>query len=719
MQPGYAYVPQNPGAQPAGQGMHHGGARAGRSAMWIMLGIIGLVFVGLALATLIVVSLQATENKKLATTLEGYFGLSSPVAPPTSAPVTCTWCRSLESRRAAVGPPGCTPLYQRDFANGTYIMDTDMRCYFLAEDIVFDPAPALDYRASMPPYANDAAFVLDFFAAILVRADHIAIDLNDHWLNQSQVHALEQTFFALIELNTPFIASQGPADFVGTRVARTLINITVHNGKLGLNSHHGIHGNDIDGGFFEDLIIVDYEIAGISLNAAKNTLIRRVHVQHNRRDVPVLGTYSAARFMIPFAQRALAQAQAEPLTPAEQYVELNQALTDLQALMSNVRADVQATGFIDESTHAAAFSLFDNALRLPDGSAAYGILLHARGAAVNGFQCDRSGEQNTHSYYITVVDCTIEGVATNVIEVPALQEVNSSLIVRGPAGDLFRIASHTQNGTYVASPLSRLACALQEMHNVLNSPPPAGTLYIPDEILQWTKGTASLANAVQEGRFTYLRNGDTMFHVNKGAFGIRVGGGHHVAVKRTVIREITNVGAPGNMHPLAGETWEDAFWMNANDGGHPGQAPQSGYGGADSRGLVLAATSNVLLESVTVQGVFSYAGWSDGLLVFNDAAYTTITDVTLRDITSYLTPVPATISDAVTNAVLPRFVLSLSNKMPRAAGISVSTDAMAPTFKGSAVIEGVEAGRLGVASNYIVENAAIDKCASSDINFYA
>lgn len=45
------------------------------------------------------------------------------------------------------------------------------------------------------------------------------------------------------------------------------------NGILGRSSHHGIHGNSMAEIFLYDLKIKDFEVGGISLNGASQSII--------------------------------------------------------------------------------------------------------------------------------------------------------------------------------------------------------------------------------------------------------------------------------------------------------------------------------------------------------------------------------------------------------------------------------------------------------------
>jgi hypothetical protein len=634
-------------------------------------------------------------------------GGGEPAAAPPST--KCSWCDDLLSRldgqneAVRARATSCVGLTSSDFARGTYIVDVPNTCYTLEEDIAFRPSPDTDFRATRAPYAGDPAFVLDFPAAILVRASGVEINLNGHELSQSREHYIQQRFFAAIELTTPFIDGQGPADFVdGSNPPAVAAHFTLRNGAIGLSSHHGVHGNGAWSVLIEDVDIRDYEVGAVALNGAHDVVLRRVRALGTFAHVPVLGTYSSARFLMPFVRRALGAAQAgHPAT-----IRLQNAAGRLQQLMGHVFGDVVRTGAIDKAVHPEAHSLFANPARLPDGSAGYGFILHAHGVAVNGFECESTDTKHDAMHHILIVDCEVRDTRLHAVEVPVLQEVASGHLQRGPAGDVLRVADLVgPGGAYAGTALSETKLALQGLVTAAGTSMPHtfGTLAIHAVVEAWARGeTLALNTAVRAGAFRYVRNGDTMFHVNKGAFGIRVGGGHHIAVLRTLVGGVVSTGDTSNMDPLPGETPDDAYWTGPHDGGHPAAEPQHGYGGADAVGIAVAAASNTILDAVTVRGVHARLGWSTGLYVFNDAKDTIVGDMAIFNITAHPDPT----------------VKVRAPKQPRAVGVAVTTDAEKPAYLGTLEIDGVEAGRIGMACNELLENTRIDGCAAPDTNFY-
>jgi len=112
---------------------------------------------------------------------------------------------------------------------------------------------------------------------------------------------LIQRFYANIELGgSPFIEDTGPADF-GEFLKASNVRI-LGPGTLGRASHHGIHGNENENIEIRDITFVDFEVAAVSLNNVDNLIIENTNIPHNRKDVPIVGQFSAAHFIGPYGK---------------------------------------------------------------------------------------------------------------------------------------------------------------------------------------------------------------------------------------------------------------------------------------------------------------------------------------------------------------------------------------------------------------------------------
>ena len=222
-----------------------------------------------------------------------------------------------------------TWLDNSHFKYGSYIIDQP-GVYKLREDIHFNPnnlhqmktegipnkvqpnehATSYDHGVGEPHRTqfgeyDPKAYGIGFFAAIVVQCEHedgVTIDLNGKTLAQSEEHALQQRFYANIELaSQPFIPGQGPHDFgPNIKIAK---NVCITNGTIGLSSHHGIHGNFCEDIYIKDVDFNDYEVAAISLNGYKNVCVGDCNLKNHRLDIPTFGIFSAGRFIRPYVNQ--------------------------------------------------------------------------------------------------------------------------------------------------------------------------------------------------------------------------------------------------------------------------------------------------------------------------------------------------------------------------------------------------------------------------------
>ena len=226
----------------------------------------------------------------------------------------------LTEKRKEISKQKPIYLFQKDFDEGTYLLDKP-GYYILKEDIIFNPNPDV-----LPEKYNTSAFSLGFFAVMAIYADNVYLNLNGHTIKASEEFALQQRFFSIIELaNSPFIPSQGPGDFINESSFKSANNVFIRKGKLGRSSHHGIHGNMSKNVLLEKLTIEDFEFVGLALNGGENIVSHKIIIKDNKQDIPVLATYSAARFAAKFARIMLSK----PLSN-EQKQELNKRLRNLQ-----------------------------------------------------------------------------------------------------------------------------------------------------------------------------------------------------------------------------------------------------------------------------------------------------------------------------------------------------------------------------------------------------
>ena len=90
-------------------------------------------------------------------------------------------------------------------------------------------------------------------------------------------------FFSILEIgNTPFVTGSGPTDFGELHSVR---NVFVHDGHLGLSSHHGIHSNGARDVVIENMEITDFEVAAVQFNGFSGVQINNVRIGPSAQNV--------------------------------------------------------------------------------------------------------------------------------------------------------------------------------------------------------------------------------------------------------------------------------------------------------------------------------------------------------------------------------------------------------------------------------------------------
>lgn len=129
----------------------------------------------------------------------------------------------------------------------------------------------------------------------------------------------------------------------------------------------GIHGNGNSDVKIVNIDFRDFEVAAVSLNKVDGLIIEDCFVRGNRQDVPVMATYSAARFISPYG-KMLKDLDYEMVLRGE-IVKATDAYDALISSINNVYEDVviDGLGSIDPIEHPEEYKLFHNPLRVIDG----------------------------------------------------------------------------------------------------------------------------------------------------------------------------------------------------------------------------------------------------------------------------------------------------------------------------------------------------------------
>lgn len=610
-----------------------------------------------------------------------------------------------------------TELSQQDFTWGTYIIDQPGH-YRLTEDISFAPnapatltaaiadgtlpattaqqlglplapTPVTASWAGMPlatqfrhtpgpfepgtripngpltPNYDPAAYGLGFFAAIVIAADNVTLDLAGHRIEQSAEHALLQRFFSVIELaERPFIPAQGPANFGESIVSAR--NVLIHNGTIGRSAHHGIHGNGNRNIVIANVDFEDYEVGALALNGVEGLLVVNSNAE-NRKDVPVLGTFSAAQFIKPYLADLVRRGSTTTLrvngvdiTPAQALAALHTAIERVHHDLIVAPSPTTDRARIDGANHPDEYGLFHNPHGIVDGNS-YSFLTNQIGVAVNGFPTRAA---NDGARLVIFKNVHVRDQQSFINEVVALNTGS------GPATDPVGAVWQTQNrhpdtgapltvdalgdaaryrGNVVANAQALVAKAVHA-GDFAASRLDVSRSSITPAMIRWVEGEpdALTLAAVVGTDAGYLCNGDSMFHVNKGAIGFKIDAASVALMYNTSVHGLVNGGAAGSSR--CGDY--------SGSRSHPA-ATLTGYGGAHARGYSFAGSRGVFLRDAQVRNVRADNGNAIGLEVLTDTDLVRLRELRVARVSAGLT------GDGVFTG---------PNLLPVAAGVQVGAD---------------------------------------------
>lgn len=478
-------------------------------------------------------------------------------------------------------------LSNLDFASGPVYLTQPFTIYKLVEDIEFNPIPEFnkifDSLTSFPEQNHH--FVLGYFAAIIIVGHDIELDLNGFTLKQSVNHSLQQRFFALIELaDRPFLPGQGPANF-GTEI-KSCNNILIHNGTLGLSSHHGIHGNNPTNITIKNLTIFNYEVAGITINGGNNITIDTVDVRQNYQNIKVTASFSVAIFT---AKKLMIKQRENPylsITVDGVSVSVDTIIKRLIASVTDAYTDILLNQPIGTTNPDS--KLYDNSINngLLDGCC-YGITFNSKGLLVNNYKNQfEVGSQN-----ISLTDVTISDIKCKPEEHLSLTETllgdlgdnpqTSTSMNKGAFGDVIRYMENMdETGKFT------------DTNNPLILAQILAGVKISDTLLEWVNlGTADLPQRIEQN-LTILNNLDVMAHVFKGTVGLFLSSVLNANCTNVYIRNIQNYSTLGK---------EDSISTNTN------------YTGARTSGVLIASSRDVYLNNITIDNIYSECGEAYGI----------------------------------------------------------------------------------------------------------
>lgn len=439
--------------------------------------------------------------------------------------------------------PGCIiSLRQKHFSRGT-VRITQPGVYVLEEDIVFNPNPENDFQPleedsgleEMYPTKRGAPYHLGFFAAITIECkEGVILDLNNKKISQSDIHNIQQRFYAHIEIaSAPFIPKQGPVKegFSNSLSFTAGENVLIKNGTLGKTSHHGIHGNSNKNVIIQKLIFKDFEVASIALNGSINTIVENIIVEKSSTDVKVLSTYSQARFIRSFLYHLQSKHPNAHFNGKSIQVIIENLLNDLElaknAVLNNQKLDHYFINPLPNSGY--------------DGNV-YGMVFHTNGVVINDFLRDR--DENGGNENILLENIKISNIISRPMEIVALNaNPNNGKAYGGSrqvgcVGDVLEIKHILNvNNKYKGNSLSDAQLILTKYKHI-DSTLKTGTLNIHQGIVEWAESSKNIYLTMNKHNFYFVYGGDSMGHVMKGNIGLFLSGVKNATINNIIVENV-------------------------------------------------------------------------------------------------------------------------------------------------------------------------------------
>lgn len=503
-------------------------------------------------------------------------------------------------------------LKQSDFNNGT-VRIRNPGIYVLTESIIFNPNEGED---DFLPNANQIStglyptnmmgpYHLGFFAAITVEIDNVIIDMNGFSLSQSEKHSFQQRFYANIELaNSPFVTKQGPSNFQGGTPYKAASNVLIYNSDsnnpsyLGRSSHHGIHANVANNVVIYNIHFKNYEVAAIALNGTTLGVLSDIYALKTKKKVPILSTYSQARFIRTFL-KSIAVSQ-PTLTLNDKKV------GDIYATLKNdldytfnqfFSTNTTSLNNIPDNFEDGRFNYFKNK-NLGYDANVYGIVLNVRGVVINDFFKERTnemiGNKNIH-----LDNINISNVCSHPIEIIGVNSNPSTGLAyggksqAGPLGDILEITNiqNKDTGKYIGTGLSDAQLIIKK--SGLFDPPKTKTLNIQNDIVSWSENNSDIKTIINSNpeSYYYVGGGDSMGHHMKGNIGLFISAGQKITGKTINIYNIDNKGTD-----VGNSTFTPIKPL-----------PQLKTG-SNAYGILYTGSSNIALYNVNISNVQSTQG---------------------------------------------------------------------------------------------------------------
>eukprot|EP01084_Bolivina_argentea_P036369 67300_1 len=580
---------------------------------------------------------------------QSYDGLNWRLSPKSFKEYKEEWMNQKNSNDEDTGSiDDVIEIYQSDVLEGTYRIKKS-GTYKLMSDIEFDfNAGDLDNPndgSSWWPRADQSSeykgadstrdeYFMGFFAGITIETKNVILDLNDNEIRMSRPFYYQQRFFSCIALKSVvFNLNQGPGIF-GTD-PKYAQDVIVKNGKIGLSSHHGIHGQGNKGITISNVHVHSFETHGIQLSDFSDIKLENVEIGPSSDIAYLTGEYSYARFTLQRLERIRNDPDKYiddvfPFTfSGREDIEINDLNDVIDPLREQMDIAFKYVMNIEQPQYSEedaifkkALSTFYNPTGIPYGAVMYGLFLNlyfANVFAIHPSLKHSSGAIINNLKIHDLKHSTVEYLRLDEFSVtPYANPYNAALDARSVLGDAvnagyYNIPWSTVN--YIGDVLTDAHIAMDLCTDDWGE---KGLMVIGDEFSGWALGKYQWST---ESDYTHPFlgcNGDRMTHSAKGTMGIRIDGVNDITFNNLNIYNLHEYSPIGSF--LCTDYWEGNMENFFGTGHFLQNTPYLyGYTGNMVHGIFADFAQITISGESNINDLYSGTG-----LVYAIASYTSV-----------------------------------------------------------------------------------------------
>ena len=278
--------------------------------------------------------------------------------------------------------------------------------------------------------------------------------------------------------------------------------------------------------------------------------MENINISGASQNIPVISTYSQARFIRPFLNKVKKDHPKAVLRLQNGEKTVDDIINDLESSLDAAKKDVMAGKKVQDEFLTNKTGLYDGCV--------YGIVLNVNGVVINDFIKERTFEtlgnknlflENININNIISEPLEIIGISPVKEEDPIKEKTRSAKAEKnpayggktqvGPVGDVFQITNCTCNGgIYKENILSNAQLIIGKYNDTNNK---YGTVNISKEVIDWAEKGKTINSIINDDIY-FTSGGDSMAHTMKGNIGLFISAGEDITVQNFKINNVISKG---------------------------------------------------------------------------------------------------------------------------------------------------------------------------------